>query len=108
MKDYMILLLPIAIIGMVYFISQSTTGSSEPTINRESYQRLAVKSCVNEATKYDGVRYNQALEYCQCVMDEVYEGKTIEQMRQMDAEVIGGHLPDKYDAIILRCVEQVM
>lgn len=91
------------------FVMRGVSGlfNDEPAINRESYLRVGKKACVQEATRYGGVTDAQADEYCQCAIDELYEGKTVEQMRKMDGEMVDGELPAKYDYIILMCQERL-
>ena len=92
------------------FVMRGVSGlfSDEPAINRESYLRLGKKACVREATKYGGVTDAQADEYCQCAIDELYRGKTVEQMRKMDSEMVDGELPEKYDYIVIGCAERTL
>ena len=89
--------------GAKYWVQEA---NSAPTIDRTSYVRVAQKSCVSEALK-SGVTQYQADTYCKCVIDDIYTGKSVKEMQAMDAEVINGALPEKYDAIIVECASRV-
>lgn len=91
-------------LGVKYWVQGA---NSESAIDRDSYVRIAQKACVSEAAK-SGVTQQQAETYCKCVLDDIYAGKTVKEMKDMDAEVIGGALPEKYDAIIVECASKVL
>lgn len=98
-----VVLLLAIFLGVKYWVREA---NSQPA-DRASYVRISNKACVSEALK-SGVTQYQAETYCKCVLDDIYAGKTINQMKEMDAEVINGTLPEKYDAIIVQCAGKAL
>lgn len=108
MRNVAITLAIISAVLIAYLGGQALVTQDSTSTSRNSYERIAVKACVDEATRYDALTNNQAETYCQCAMDEIYGGMTVEEMRQVDAEFVNGDIPAKYDDVILRCASLVM
>lgn len=93
--------------GIRYIAGEVFSSNSEPSMTTAEYKRIGVKACIKEATYGNAITEQDANTYCQCAMDRVYGNKSLEEMRAIDADFIKNGFDEKYDQIVLDCVELI-